>query len=388
VLFSAQKSPEERWQVWEMDADGSNKRQVTSCTEYCLRAAYLPGDEIVYTVVSRETGRPGSYLAVAKRDGSEAHRITFGPGDFQVEMVLRDGRILASASWPLLPTDGTAQSRELYTLQPDGTGLDCFRCGGSKAATAGDAEEMDDGSILFIKSWGAGSVVGGDLAEVKQGATRDASVGSVKTMCWSPRRLAPGELVVARWVPGVRGATGKFDLYAFDLNRGSFGERIYGDAKLSSIQAVPVTPGLVPKILWSTLDPQAKAGYFICLDSYLSATGRQDRLTAPIARVRVLTLDTAGARERTLGDAPVEQDGSFYVAVPADQPIRFELLGSDGRTVQAQKSWMWSRPGEEHGCAGCHEDRAVAPENRWPMTLKRFDTPTQLGMKDNAPTAH
>jgi hypothetical protein len=29
---------------------------------------------------------------------------------------------------------------------------------------------------------------------------------------------------------------------------------------------------------------------------------------------------------------------------------------------------------------GCHENKAIAPENRWPLALKRFDTPTPLGL--------
>jgi len=44
-------------------------------------------------------------------------------------------------------------------------------------------------------------------------------------------------------------------------------------------------------------------------------------------------------------------------------------------------------PGEQHGCPGCHGDKALAPENRWPLTLKRFDTPTALLEKNDAAEA-
>jgi len=76
----------------------------------------------------------------------------------------------------------------------------------------------------------------------------------------------------------------------------------------------------------------------------------------------------------------VEKDGSFYIAVPPDRPVRFELLDANGAVIRAQQSWIWSRPGEERGCVGCHENKAIAPENRWPLALKRFDTPTPLGL--------
>jgi len=66
--------------------------------------------------------------------------------------------------------------------------------------------------------------------------------------------------------------------------------------------------------------------------------------------------------------------------VPPDQPVRFEVVNAAGQVVREQKSWIWARSGEEHGCVGCHEDRAIAPENRWPMALRRFDTPTRLDL--------
>jgi hypothetical protein len=56
--------------------------------------------------------------------------------------------------------------------------------------------------------------------------------------------------------------------------------------------------------------------------------------------------------------------------------------------VRGQQSWVWGRPGEEHGCVGCHEDLAVAPENRWPLALRRLDAPTCLGVQAPLEAAH
>jgi hypothetical protein len=102
----------------------------------------------------------------------------------------------------------------------------------------------------------------------------------------------------------------------------------------------------------------------------------------------VLSLDPATEKGSSLGEAPVERDGSFYIAVPPDRPVRFELLSSEGKVVREQKSWIWARAGEEHGCVGCHEDRAVAPENRWPLALRRFDAPFCLGVQAPLEAAH
>ena len=382
VLFSGQKVSGELWQVWEMNPDGSEKAQITNCTEDCLRAAFLPAGEIVYTVASTKQGRAHSSLAVAKNDGSQAHRITFGPGDFQLELVLRDGRILASAPWPLVAGGEVASSRLFYTLRPDGTGLESFRCDHQTPAMRSDAEELDDGALVFVRSTGADATAGGNLAQIERGSAHDTLLGPHGIVFSSLRQLTPGKLIVARWVPALQAAPGKFDLYSFDLNSGAYGERVYAVPGMSSIQPVPVVTRIAPRIFWSTLKPAEKSGYFICLDANASADDPKGRFSTSVARVRVMALDAGNGSESTLGEAPVEKDGSFYVAVPADRPVRFDLLDTNGQMVHAEKSWIWARPGEEHGCPGCHADKALVPENRWPMTLRRFDSPTQVGTRE------
>ena len=157
------------------------------------------------------------------------------------------------------------------------------------------------------------------------------------------------------------------------------GDLLYHNAKASSVQAVPLVPHALPLIYWSILHPTAQTGRILCLDSYISQDVASGRLAGRIAKVRVLTLEQPGNRERIVGDAPVESDGSFYASVPADAPIRFELLGAKGEMLHAQRSWIWVRNGEDRGCQGCHDSPALAPANHFPMALRRFDTPTPLG---------
>jgi hypothetical protein len=204
----------------------------------------------------------------------------------------------------------------------------------------------------------------------------------------SPQPVASDQLLVAREFPTGLGAGKKLTLYAFDAETGRFGTPIYEDPKLSAVEAVPVAAHEPPRWYWSTLNPTLQRGYFVCLDSYLAEGLPHGRIAAKLARVRVLILNTPTQRESVLGEAPIEQDGSFYIAVPPDKPVRFEVLDATGRVVRAQRSWIWSRSGEEHGCVGCHEDRALAPENRWPLALRRFDTPTRLGVSDQPASAH
>src|SRR5208282_4405415 len=103
---------------------------------------------------------------------------------------------------------------------------------------------------------------------------------------------------------------------------GKFGTPLYEAHKLAAVEAIPVAAHDAPVWYWSTLNPDLKRGYFICLNAHLAQDIPGVRIAAKLARVRVLTLDNAMGHERVLGEAPVEEDGSFYIAVPPDQPVR------------------------------------------------------------------
>ena len=380
VIFSGQKLNTERWQIWEMKIDGTEKKQITNCAEDCFRPAYLPDDEVVFTVAGVQGSGESRYLAVTKRDGSTRRRITVGPGGWRVETVLRDGRVVASATSPLTESAGDSRARLFYTLRPDGTALDSLRCEHKEMAVRSEASELEDGSFVFVKSSKDGEY-GGALTEIQQGDLNENELRQRNERYSSPQQISGESLIVARKSNSAAKPDSKFELYAFDLKQKTLSQKIYGDEKLNSIQAVPVVKRATPNRFWSMVSSESKSGYLISLDSYASADEPNGRIGRPITSVRVWTLQPGTQKEVVLGEAPVEKDGSFYVEVPADQPVRFELLDAAGQTIRMERGWIWSRAGEQRGCAGCHGDKAVAPENRWPMTLKRFDTPTQFGEK-------
>ncbi len=376
ILFSAQRAKTDTWQIWEMAVDGSGLQQITHCAGDCLEPKYLPQSQMVYTSVSGAGAQRASAVYVSRMDGSDAHPITFGPGNFEVETVLQSGRILVSAESLLVPGSTAKRSRTLFTLRPDGSGLALLRNDATANKNRSGAIELADGTIVFLEA--AGNSAGGQLAWIRQGALRASSLTKPPSGYASAEQLTDATLVVAR-ENSSRSVGQTFDLYAFDLARKSVGDLLYHNAKVSSVQAVPLVAHALPQIYWSILHPTADTGRILCLDSYISQDVAGGRLAGRIARVRVLTLDQPGNRERIVGDAPVESDGSFYATVPADAPIRFELLGVKGEILHAQRSWIWVRNGEDRGCQGCHDDPALAPANHFPMALRRFDTPTPLG---------
>jgi hypothetical protein len=386
ILFSAKKSAGDPWQIWEMNLDGSSQRQITHCSHDCQRSTYLPGDEIVLTYSESLGAGTQTNLAVTKLNGENFHPITFGHANFWLETVLRDGRVLASASSPLSADSSAENSRALYTLRPDGASLDSLRCDHEHPANRSEATELHDGTVIFLVAPAASrhSTISNPLThpaltEIRPASLFEAPVKAPPGFYHFPAQLSPDTLIISYSQSSAKGAAvPQPALYTFNRKTNSLGPRIYTDPHFTNVQAVPVLAHAIPKKFWSILNLDSQTGSFISLNSASSADEPSGHIAATIASVRVFALDESSHSEHALGEAPVEKDGSFFVEVPANQPVRFELLDSKGQVLRAEHSYIWARPGEQRGCAGCHSSKAVAPENRWPLTLKRFDTPTAL----------
>lgn len=67
--------------------------------------------------------------------------------------------------------------------------------------------------------------------------------------------------------------------------------------------------------------------------------------------------DTELEPQQILGYAPIEPDGSFKLAVPADTPIALAVIDAKGRAFQTHTNWIQVRPGERRTCDGCHSPR-------------------------------
>ncbi len=370
LLFAGQTHTGASWQIWEISADGETLRQVTHCAGDCVQPAYLPEREIAYTALHGNGADRTSDVQVSHDDGSDAHAITFGPGRFEVEAVLRSGRLLLSAESPLVQSSGAGRPRSLYILDPDGSGLMLLRQEVTARNLRSDAREMADGTIIFVQREAA-QTSAGQLLSIRPGALSATPIERGETQYASAQALDDGDLVVSRRTPGQQ-----FDLYRIPTKGNGRRLLLYRDLHASSLQAVAIATHPASLAYRSILHPERKSGRLVCLDAYASNDLDSGRLPRHIARVRVLTDTETG--EKVLGEAPVELDGSFYATVPANMPIRLLLLGAKGEVFKSQRSWMWVRSGEDRGCSGCHESQAMAPENRSPMTLQRLDTPTPV----------
>jgi hypothetical protein len=122
---------------------------------------------------------------------------------------------------------------------------------------------------------------------------------------------------------------------------------------------VPLAATRRPQGHLSVVDPAKSWGDVFCVDA------------RPVgaARVRAVRFAIADAAEHAIGEAPVEDDGSFFARIPADVPVVLDLVDDDGAVVAAQHTPFWVRPGETRGCIGCHEEPDTAPPNVRPHAV-------------------
>lgn len=384
ILFAGQKSRGSRWQIWEMSANGSGTKQLTHCPGNCFQPVFLPQNEMAFTVVMGKGLQRSSAIYVSKQDGTRAHPITFGPGNFEVEAILHSGRLLVSAGSSLVAGVRRDESRRLYTLRTDGSGLYPFRPESALGSVPTTADQLRDGTVVLVK-WRdpAGQMTGGHLVWIPPGALHDSALSRPGSVYWSAHVLDGSRLIVAKANSSSSGVAGKFGLYTFNLATKTVGKPIFSDPRLSSVEAVPLEAHRVPLEYYSILHPDRDYARVVCLDAYLSQGTPHGRLDGHIAQVRVIALKPDHHTQRILGEAPVESDGSFYIEVPADIPIRYELLRADGTVIRAQKSWTWVRTGEDVPCLGCHESKAIVPTNHWPQALKVPGAPFPVGVASN-----
>jgi hypothetical protein len=360
VLFAGKEKLGDPWQVYEVALRGGTPRQLTSGAEDSIRPMYLPDGRIVY---AHKTG--GRFvLEAAALDGSgKPLRLTYAPGDFLPTAVLHDGRVLFESSFPL----GIAGYPEIYTVYPDGSGVEAYRCDHGHARSNG--KQLASGDILFASARGLGRFTprlahevtvnvpegdyAGGIAETETGAlilsSRPAQAGAKNTVQQS--------YALTSWTLGTHALTTV--------------AAVQGE---SLVEPVMVRPHQVANRFPTALHDW-KTTNLLALNSYISREGETP--VGTLAVVRVSTLDASG-KVKVLGTAPVEKDGSFFVQAPGDSPLKFELLNAQGNVVRRENGWMWARSGEQRICVGCHAGPERAPDNAVPGVLLHTTTPADL----------
>ncbi len=351
VLFAGKTKSSAPWQIWEVALEGGEPRRVVSSQEDVVRPMYLPEERLAYARRSR-----GQFvIETVPLGGGEPLRLTYAPGSALPTDVLRDGRILFEAGYPL----GSGTMPELYTVYSDGSGVESYRCDHRPARHSG--KQVASGDIVFSSEHKLARFTSALAHEVEIAVPVGEYTGDVV------------ETPAGDWIASRRTNTGgRFELSQWNPSEGNI-ERVAAEAGKDLVQPAIAAPRPVPNRHPSALHPW-KVANLLTLNAY---TSKYAFAHGAIASVRVYTVDAAG-KPRLLGAAPVEKDGSLYVQVPGDKPLKFELLDAAGKTLKKQDGWMWTRSGEQRICVGCHAGPEHAPENAIPAILQRSTTPADL----------
>lgn len=288
-------------------------------------------------------------------DGSGERAVTRGHGDPGDPAYLPDGRIIYSDAVP--QGNHATGVRALFSCAPDGTGVTRLTFG-----PHGETRPavLPDGRVRF------------ERPAVPAGPGAPPAVGG---------GTAARPVALAMHPDGTGAVRFHEDGVPVASPEGLSGVRPPGGHAIVDVVKVAARPA--PPVLTSVVNAARATGTLLCLDVYASQDPAVASLpSGTIGRIRVAAARPgpaaggAGAGpdvpgDDVLGEAPVLPDGSFFVEVPADTPLRLTLLHRDGRPLAALASGIWVRPNENRGCIGCHEERDRAPENRQPLAVLR-----------------
>ena len=371
VLFAGKQTASDRWQIWEMTLRGRMLRRLYACPDDAIRPMYLSSGQFVFArhtasgfqIVVAGTQSSEPFSPISDDAGAKLLPLTYLPASAVPDDVLLDGRILFESYFPL----GTGSTPEEHLVYADGSGVESYRCDHGRARWGG--HQLASGDVIFTH--------GSSLARFTSPLAHEEPVAAPH----GDYAGAIAETPSGEWLASIR--VSSLAHYSLSLISSGSGvaRSVLARPDEDLVEPVLVAPRVRPHRHPSALHPWNYAN-MLALDSRLSREG--DLKTAP-ASVRLETLDAQG-RIVSNGAAPVEADGSFFVQVPGDRPIRFLLLDRQGAVVRRERGWFWIRSGEQRICVGCHTGPERASENRVPAVLMRTTTPFDLtGAANSAP---
>ncbi len=417
--FYAPKKGDRFFQIYAMDIDGRNLRQLTDDEFDNFDPCPLPDGGLAFMSSRRGGGFircsndwepiPAYTLHRMDPDGRNIRTLSWHETNEWHPNVLNDGKIVY-IRWDYVDRSA-ANHHGLWLCNPDGSNPVALFANYTYRINACYQPRAIPGSnkILFLA--GAhhadvgGSMVILDPGKVKlDPATGEDRLDAIERLtpevCFPEAPDFPGSYFHSPWplsekyyfvafsfdrIPGgPNGKTESAGLYYFDR----FGnmELLYRDAGVSCMYPTPLATRPKPPALPSMLDPSlGDEGEMVLSDiskGVLPLPGGR-----PIKELRIYQLlpkghthianqprvshANADNARMLLGTVPVEPDGSAYFRAPARKPLYFQAVDEHGKAVQSMRSITYLQPGERRGCVGCHEPTATAAAPRQTLAMQR-----------------
>jgi hypothetical protein len=415
ILFTYKVNNDAPFHLWEMNADGSNPRQLTDGRYHDFNGIYYPDGRIVFASSRVESysycqNFLASALYVCQSNGSDIRRIDFTTLCSMKPSVMDDGSILFTR-WEYNDKN-IFMWQGLWTIQPDGRQLQLYygntinvpnsRYGGRAIPGTGDvlltmaAHHHPPIADIAVLTRSKG-IENPDALRKVTFETPYIIVGSRSYRDprwhqgdsfhpWSVTDPYPLEdnLFLASFGDGKMPSEG-FKLCAAQYD----GTRYVIDfAGKNVFSVMPLRERPLPRSIARTEIPKGKAdGTFYVKDVYqgLAAQGVKRGQVKSLRVMRQLpkTQNTEGPRyhdhypivgygtyytKEILGEVPVYENGSVYFRAPSNCELYFIALDKEGKEVQRMGSVTQITAGERAACVGCHEPRLSAPPTL-PMSM-------------------
>ena len=402
LLFSS-LDKNRKWQIYEMNIDGSNLHQKITVDEPDLEfcdANYLPDGKVVATTNIGYNGVPCVHgddvvanLVSFDPETRALRRLTFDQDGNWSPIVIPNGRIMYTR-WEY--TDLTHYfSRIVMHMNPDGTENKALYGSGSYFPNSTfDMKPLSKHSSRFIGiiSGHHGTARSGRLVIFDPAKSRKEEKGMIQELPFKDRPIVPiikDELVEGVWPQFMKPfpLSEKYFLVACKPAKealwGIYLVDVFDNLTLIAEQEgegltapIPLVKRETPPVIPSKIKPDSKEATVFIQDIY-EGEGTQGVPRGTIKALRIFAYeyayilapsdhDAQGIQsgwdiKRILGTVPVEEDGSALFTIPANTPISIQPLDKDGAAIQWMRSWLTGMPGEIVSCVGCHEDQNQIP---------------------------
>ena len=398
LLFSS-LDKNRKWQIYEMNIDGSNLHQKITVDEPDLEfcdANYLPDGKVVATTNIGYNGVPCVHgddvvanLVSFDPETRALRRLTFDQDGNWSPIVIPNGRIMYTR-WEY--TDLTHYfSRIVMHMNPDGTENKALYGSGSYFPNSTfDMKPLSKHSSRFIGiiSGHHGTARSGRLVIFDPAKSRKEEKGMIQELPFKDRPIVPiikDELVEGVWPQFMKPypLSEKYFLVACkpakDALWGIYLVDVFDNLTLIAEQEgegltapIPLVKRETPPVIPSKIKPDSKEATVFIQDIY-EGEGLKGIPRGTVKSLRLHAYEYAYIKTRSdhnwhgiqsgwdikrmLGTVPVEEDGSVIFKAPANTPISIQPLDKDGVAIQWMRSWVTGQPGEVVSCIGCHEDQ-------------------------------
>lgn len=401
MLFSMLGS-HDRWQIWEIGADGSGLRQVTpgdypDVDNY--DACYLPDGRVIFGSSGVFHGVPcvgGSdsvaNLFIMDTDGGNMRQLCFDQDHNWCPTVLNNGRVLYTR-WEYSDTPHYF-SRLLFSMNPDGTNQAEYYGSNSYWPNSMFYARPIPGhptAVAAIVSGHHGVARVGELVILDPAKGRKEGEGVVQRIPGHEKPVEPvivDQLVDNSWPKFLHPfpLSDKYFLVSCKPNPetpwGIYLADVFDNLVLvrelpgqALLEPVPLRKTTRPPVVPDRVNPASDEATVYITDIY-RGEGLPGVPRGTVKNLRIFEIyygyNKMGGHahvgvegpwdvHRILGTVPVFEDGSAYFRIPANIPVAVQPLDAEGRAVQLMRSWFVGMPGERVSCVGCHERQNTTP---------------------------